>query len=244
MTRLVVRHHTPWRHRFMVAGSILVAGLTAWGLYEYGRYSVNDHYFSARAEIEQLQQTRQDLEHELDRQQGQNAIIERSYQIETTSYKELHESISGLQGEISELKEELAFYRGIVSPDESSQGLNVQDFKISHNGVERGYRYKLVLTQVLNNNLVARGTVSLGVEGLQDGELKVLDLAQLSPKKLSSMKFRFRYFQNMEGDIILPEGFIAARAIIRVKPTGKRHKKLDKAFTWTPEENKDYVGQS
>ena len=244
MTRLVVRHHTPWRHRFIVAGLILVAGLITWGLYEYGRYSVNDDYFAARGEIEQLLQDKQGLKNNLERQQEQNAIIERSYQIETSSYKELNESISGLQGEISELKEELAFYRGIVSADESSRGLSVQDFKISRNGVERGYRYKLVLTQVLNNRLIARGTVSLGVEGLQDGELKVLDLAQLSPKKLSSMKFRFRYLQNMEGDIILPEGFIAARAIIRVKPTGKRHKKLNKAFTWTPEENKDYVGQS
>jgi len=68
-----------------------------------------------------------------------------------------------------------------VSPREASRGLRLQSFTLEPNG-PRSWRYKVVLTQVLKNDRLARGTVRLKVDGLQGGNPRSLELASLTEK--------------------------------------------------------------
>lgn len=228
MNRLVVRQHDPRRMLAIAA----VAGLCAWGLFEYGRFKAEHDYGTAVSEAETLQDEAEQLNARIAGLREQNAIHERSLQIERQAFKELETTVAGLQGEISELKSELAFYRGIVAPEETAEGLRIQDFSVAPNGVERGFRYKLVLTQVLKNDTVVRGTAKVSVEGTYNGKLRVFDFGELASEGSSSLNFRFRYFQNFEGDLVLPEGFNPARVLVKVDPRGRRYRTLDKVYDW------------
>ena len=238
MSRMVVKPHNPARVALLTLGVATVLALAGWGVFEYGAYKAGYDYRSAKARAAELQDEKSALEKVIAGLREEKALLERSREVEQQAAEELNGTIAGLQDEISELKSELAFYRGIVSPKETAGGLRIQRFDVKPNGVARGYRYKLVLTQVLKNGTVARGNASVQIEGTRDGELARLSLADLGlGGKDGKLNFRFRYFQDFEGNFVLPEGFVPNRLTVEVDPRSRGHRDFEKVFDWSAEES-------
>jgi hypothetical protein len=183
-----------------------------------------------------LLQTQDHLEKRVEGLREEKAVLERAAQIERKAYNELDTTLKILQAEILEHKEELAFYRGIVSPKDSSSGLYLQNFFLSQNGDTRSYRYKVVLTQVLKNSRLISGKVKLQFDGLLHGESKVLQLRAVTAKKVRDLNYRFKYFQNVEGVVEFPEGFSLLRVKVQILPRGKQRNMIEKTIKWTFEE--------
>jgi Family of unknown function (DUF6776) len=230
---LVVKAYHPWRTRVVLALLLLVLGLAGWALFEYGRFSAGYDSFKAGKDHQGLLKHVDELENQIESLREEKAVLERDAQIERKAYDELDTTLKVLQGEILELKEELAFYRGIVSPRDAAQGLHLQRFKVEPNGKPRGFRYKVILTQVLKDDRTARGTLLIAVEGLQNNEAKVLSMQQISEKHIKELEYSFRYFQNMEGDIELPQGFKPQRVTIKVVPRNRSGQEpFEKTYDW------------
>lgn len=240
--QLKVKPHNPWKTRVFILLGLLAIGVGGWSLFDYGRYQAG--YDSHESDLERLRLVA--LADELQEQIGvlreQKAQLERAAQIERKAYNELDTNLKVLEGEILELKEELAFYRGIVSPRDASRGLRLQRFSFEPNGL-RSYHYTVVLTQVLKNDSLARGRVKLFIEGLQGNELKMLDLASLSENSVKELDYRFKYFQNLEGDLVLPKGFKPMRATAQILPGGRQADMIEKTIDWPTEENQQNVEQ-
>ena len=230
---LVVKAYHPWRSRLVLILSLVVVMLVVWALYEYGRFSAGFDSFKARDEVHALQKRADDLANQISTLREEKAVLERDAQIKHKAYDDLDTTLKVLQGEILELKEELAFYRGIVSPRDAAQGLHLQRFKVEPNGKPRGFRYKVILTQVLKEDRTARGSLLLNIEGLQGNESKVLGLQDITEKRVKELDFEFRYFQNMEGDIELPQGFKPQRVTIKLVPRNRTGQDpFEKTFDW------------
>ncbi len=233
MSHLVVKRRSVWHSRASIAGIALLGLLLAWGIYEFGRYRAGFDTVATSQTINMLQGQISKLRQQQSGLREQNAVLERSSQIERQAYKQLEGTVTGLQDEILELKEELAFYRGIISPKDATKGLKLQDFVLSGGDGERQYRFKVVLTQVLNNGTLARGNLQFEVEGLHKGETKRYTLSQMSDTKdKDGPAFRFKYFQILEGEFMLPEEFEPIKVNLTVKPKSRAHKKLTQAFDW------------
>jgi len=230
---LVVKAYHPWRSRLVAALLLVVVALLAWALFEYGRFSAGYDSIKAREEHQALQKLTDKLEDQISTLREEKAVLERDAQIKHKAYDELDTTLKVLQGEILELKEELAFYRGIVSPRDAARGLHLQRFKVEPNGKPRGFRYKVILTQVLKEDRTARGRLLLDIEGLQSNETKVLSLQDVTEKRIKELEFNFRYFQNMEGDIQLPQGFKPQRVTIKLIPRNSSSQDpVEKTFDW------------
>jgi hypothetical protein len=230
---LVVKAYHPWRTRLVVVLLLVVVMLIAWSLFEYGRFSAGFDSFKAREEHSIIQRHAEQLENQISTLREEKAVLERDAQIKHKAYDDLDTTLKVLQGEILELKEELAFYRGIVSPRDAAQGLHLQRFKVEPNGKPRGFRYKVILTQVLKEDRTARGSLLLNIEGLQNTEAKVLGLQDVSEKRIKELEFNFRYFQNLEGDIQLPQGFKPQRVTIKLIPRNRSSQDpFEKTFDW------------
>lgn len=240
---LVVKTHNPWRTRLYVLLALVMLVLACWALFEYGRFSAGFDSVDVMKERAQMISFHDELEDQIDDLREDKATLERAAQIEKQAYAELNGTLKVLQAELLELKEELAFYRGIVSPRDASAGLRLQRFQLEPNGQTRGYRAKVVLTQVLKNDRLARGQVKIEVEGLVDGQGKTLSLRDLTEKRIKVLKYNFKYFQNLEEDLILPEGFTPVRATIQVIPRRGKSKKIEKTIDWPTEEKAAYVRQ-
>ena len=88
------------------------------------------------------------------------------------------------------------------------------------------------MTQVRGSNRVARGVVDLQVQGTQDGASKTLRLKDMSPQSGNSIKFSFKYFQSVEGSLLLPVDFQPESISIDVKPNSRRLKPIHETHQW------------
>ncbi len=239
---LVVKTHHPWKNTF-IWGMVLLALIAGgWTLFDYGRYLAGYDSQAAETEISNLLEVQAELEKQIEKLREDKALLQRAAQIERKAYNELDTTLKVLQAEVLEHKEELAFYRGIVSPKDSSSGLYLQNFFLSQNGDTPTYRYKVVLTQVLKNSRLVNGKVKLQFDGLLNGEPKVLSLKDVTAKKITALNYRFKYFQNIEGIVEFPEGFSLLRVKVQILPRGRQRDMIEKTIKWTFEEKQTHVG--
>lgn len=243
MSSLIVKVHRPWVTRLFIVLIIAALMLAGWSLFEFGRFHAGYDVIDARMEQESLQTFVMELEARIVELREQNAILKRATQVERKAYADVNTSLKMLQTEILELNEELAFYRGIVSPRDASRGLRLQRYTFVSNGQNRGYRYKVVLTQVLKNDRLARGLVNFVFEGLYNSERKVLALADVTKPVIKQLNYRFKYFQNLEGDILLPDGYEPLRVIIQILPRGRKQDMITSTFNWPVKERESDVGK-
>lgn len=229
----VVKAHQPWKVRVILALLAVTMLVVGYALFEYGRFSAGYDSIEIGEEHTVLLDHLGELEDNIDELQAQKAVLERAAQIERKAYDELDTTLKVLQAEIIELKGELAFYRGIVSPKDAAHGLHLQDFHVEANGKPNGYQFKVTLTQVLKNDRSATGLIRIKIVGMQGEQSRVLDLSQVTKKSVKAINYRFRYFQSLEGQLTLPSGFTPQRVTVSVVPKDKRRKEpFEKTFNW------------
>ncbi len=232
-TTFIVRQHRPWKALF--AGILLIAayaGSSYW-LFQHAQERAGFDRMAATKERGRLQDRIEELDATREKLNAKLAVLERAGQIDRESQSKVRGEVKELQDENLELKQELAFYRGIVSPEDRKAGLKIQSFEVTNGQEPLAYHYKLILTQVLKNDKVAKGNVVLAVEGTQGGKPSRLPLSKLVQGAGDRLTFKFKFFQNFEGDIRLPEGFRAEAVTLSVVPSTKGLKKLEQRLPWS-----------
>ncbi len=232
-SRLIIKSHSRWPRRARLVLILLALGLGGWAVFLLGQQAAGLDNDSLRIERDRLRAQLTEAEAANRRLSSRVAVLERAEQIDRQAYGEVERSLRQVQDEMLELKEEVAFYRGIVSPAETASGLNVTRFSLFGMGEEGVYRFKLVLTQLRTNNRLVKGHARIAIEGVLHGKQTQLSLKEVSGGTLDRLKLRFKYFQNIEGDIVLPEGFLPSRVIVEVAPAGKGWKHFKKSFDWS-----------
>ena len=66
----------------------------------------------------------------------------------------MEKNLADLQAQVLRHREELTFYRGIVSPEDGIGGLRIQSFNVMAGAAERHYRVRLVLVQSMRQDTV------------------------------------------------------------------------------------------
>ncbi len=194
----------------------------------------------AGGELQRLSRRQGELQRRLTEVDEQNAalhqqlaILERSSEIDRRASREVRNDFARLQDKMQSLRKELAFYRGIVSPAGNKAGLTIQRFDLKPEGVPGRYAYNLMLTQIKGNEKYAQGVVEIDVEGVQDGKPKVLSFDNLRVGEVKTLKFKFRYFQDFDGQIDIPAGFAPQRLTVRAVTRGKSQPPdVEKTLPW------------
>lgn len=216
--QLVVKHHQPhkpWVLAILVVALFIVA---VWGAFVYGEWRAGFDRSAAAS----MRGTIGDLNQQNTQLQEQITAMQREAEVDRSARLQVQQSLESLQGKVAGLQEELQFYKGIVSPNAAEEGLRVQSLKFAGGGAPRLYHYHLVLVQVRTREFKVSGRVSIKIYGAQDGKPVILDAASLVPKGSpnAAFNFAFQYFQNLEGDTLLPEGFQPGRVEITILENG------------------------
>lgn len=153
--------------------------------------------------------------------------------VDSLSGQKLTETIKQLQNYRHQLESELKFYRNIMSPELERHGLTIDDFILAKSKEGKGIRFKLVLTQLGGQEKVLKGQASMRLHGSLNGSAKVYAFRELGALNAKDFRFRFRYFQNIEGEINIPEGFVAKHVIVEAKTRGlKKNQSVRKQIIW------------
>lgn len=168
------------------------------------------------------------------RQLRQNvATLRRSDQISRSANTELQASLAEREEEVSGLRADVAFYERLVGATGQRRGLSVHEavFEPEEGGT---WRYTVTLTQNLNRGAISKGEARVSVEGVSQGRLRSLGWEELLQKPgAPGQPFSFRYFQQLEGSVMLPEGFTPQRVRVQLRSDGST---VDQAFPWQARE--------
>jgi len=229
--RLVVKPHRPWKDGLTYAGAALAVAALAWAAFEYGRWRAGYDHVGAAREQARLTAALRGAQADNAALTDRVALLARSSEIDETARAQVKGSITELQDEILELREELAFYRGIVAPDDSG-GLRIQSLKLMRGAEDRHWRFRLVLIQSIKQEQRANGTVAVTVHGVRGGAAATLPWSAVAAKPTVPLGYSFKYFQDFEGDLLLPVGFTPGRIEIEVQPRGGGEV-VHRSFEWS-----------
>lgn len=211
----------------------VVVAVFGYLVFEFGRIQANYNIVDEREERQVYEDHIAGLNAEIVSLKEEVALLETNRDIDREAYKEVDASLIALQAKIQEQKDAIAFYRGIVSPEDGTAGLKVQDLELTRGDTERAYNVRLVLVQSLKHDRNVTGDVSLSVEGEQGGEAATYAYSQLLPDKAdSSWPFSFRYFQDFDREIVLPDGFTPERITIRVRSKTRSIDSIEETYSW------------
>ena len=212
---------------------VVLIGVFGYLVFEFGRIQANYNIVDAAAERQNFENRIEGLQAEIVALKEQVVLLETHREIDKEAYKDVETSLMTLQAKIQEQTDAIAFYRGIVSPTDGAAGLRVQDLRLTRGSVERAYNVRLVLLQSLKHDRKVSGDVKLTVVGDQGGAEARIDFAQLLPADASkNWPFSFRYFQDFDREIILPDGFTPERINIEVLSKTRSIDSIEKTFAW------------
>ncbi|MDH3432699.1 MAG: hypothetical protein OEM60_02455, partial [Gammaproteobacteria bacterium] len=203
-------------------------------VFEFGRIQANYNIVDVRNERQAYEIRIADLESNIVALKEEVALLETHRDIDREAYKDVETGLATLQAKIQEQADAIAFYRGIVSPADGSAGLRVQDLRLTRGESERAYNIRLVLVQSLKHDRKVTGDVSLTIEGEEAGEAATYDYSQLQPADTSaSWPFGFRYFQDFDREIVLPDGFTPEKITIEVRSKTRSIDSIEESYSWT-----------
>ena len=160
------------------------------------------------------------------------ATLKRSDQISRQANADLQGTLAERDEEIAGLRADIAFYERFVGATAQRHGLNVHELKLEPQRDPQVWHFVATLTQNLNRGAVNRGRLLLALEVSEGGKMRRLDWNTLRQQQSApGVDYSFKYFQQVEGDILLPEGVKPVRVVVRLVPVSGAS--VEQSFTWS-----------
>ncbi|MGM0434943.1 MAG: DUF6776 family protein [Pseudomonadota bacterium] len=165
-------------------------------------------YQAADEGLETVREKRDRLQEEVTEYRRELLKLERDQEVDRHSLREAQSTIRELEQALQERKSEISFYKSIMAPDDLETGLQVFRMDLDPTSNPDRWRYNLVLSQIGDNNRFVSGHVKVHLVGYVGEERQRLPLHRISDSREDNeIDFRFRYFQSVDGDMTIPDGF-------------------------------------
>jgi cell division protein FtsB len=159
---------------------------------------------------------------------AQLAVAERQLQVERATSSNVVKEMALLQDEIMQLKEDVAFYKGILAERGGVGAPQLQGVKIVKTPKPSEYRYEIGLAQTGSKAKTMRGTLYLTLQGLQDGKnvSRMIDLGE----QQAGMMVSFKKYRQVDGVFSIPESMQAKSLLVEFLETGATRPGLSQTF--------------
>jgi hypothetical protein len=206
--RVAVRASRPWYWRLLFPSIAVVAGyvLAYWQL-------SNGEHFQAAAESEQVQALVVQL-----------VSAERRLQVERAAQINVAKEIAALQDEMLTLKEEVVFYKSILTESATPGELKLHSVKLAKGSSPGEYHYHILLVQSGLHDKMVQGKLQLILQATQDGETITQHVEP--PGQQHGIVVSFKYYQRIDGIFNIPAGMQGQSLLVELAELGEKRPKL------------------
>jgi hypothetical protein len=216
---LVVTRTDPRRRRRIVLALLLLWIASLLAAYETARRYAVPNYHALQGQSDSARRELTELRDQTQRLSQRVAVLRRAEQVARTANVALQATLAERDEELAGLRSDLAFYQRLTGGEGRRQGLAVHSVALRPIPGSTAFAFQLTLTQNLNTARLLKGTARLRVDGVQGNRLASLGWADLrQDPQAPPLDYEFRYFQQIGGDLILPEKFVPNRIRVRVRP--------------------------
>lgn len=220
LQKLVLVPYRPFRNLSLgIGGVILIIAAALGGMYAGSRYS-SSVVGATPDEVKRLRQTVRMYADQSQAIRDEAAVAHHDREIVLGATEQLRQENKNLLETIATLEDQVAMYKKLLSPRSGAvAGLSVDRLDLRRSAAG-GVSYRLLLLQASSGAAQISGTLEARFVG--GGRSVVLPVGD--------NRFDFQYFQSLNGEWHLPEGFRPERVDIVLKP-GKGTP-VQKSFRW------------
>ncbi len=226
--RMKVVPHRPLKNAFIILALFVFVGAALVATYFYAQ----DKASSERLSIQEAQELRAQLEtlnHELSESKRELAKYQLNAQVDHQAGEELRKRVMVLRDEKAALERDVQVYRILTSKKSTNpKGISFGIFSVSALA-ENKKQFKLVVQKLAEGDDDFSGQLQVLVVGQQDGNEIKKSLHELVVSKTDAesmaenIPLNFKFFQAIECEIVLPDGFVPARVELEVKSSSGRN---------------------
>lgn len=219
----------------MVAGILLLV-IAAFLL---GRWSIWHERGTAVVERNELRQLTTEQNKELAELRRKVLVSESNSAVDKKAHQDIQQTVLNQNALIAKLENELHFYQRVIAPEKVDRGLRIDTFDLKPLEEDpRKVDFRLVVTQVTDNNTFIEGRALVSLIGTQGKTQEVtLPLKDVSPDiNELAIRFRFKFFQNIVGQIQLPEDFEPEKVQVILQSTGNKAMRIQTEYNWPSKE--------
>jgi len=214
----------PLLRRLLLAAGALVLLASLFGAWGIWATLIDDDGRPTVAQVRALQG-------QVDALEQRTATLARSDQITRDANRDLQGALAARDEEIAGLRADVAFYERFVGPNAQRRGLAVHELRLVAQ-TDQAWQFTATLTQSVNRDADNSGQLRISVEGTRSGRLQRLEWPQLRQQAdAPGVPYSFKYFQQVQGDLVLPQDFQPVRIIATLVPA--RGTAVEQSFPWT-----------
>ncbi len=200
-------------------------------------YRLGNFYHSYQVKtIKQQNERLASLYQQQEQQHSRINTLEVELEVERLANQGSQQLLKSMEKEHYQVKKELAFYEKVMAPEKRADGLVIENFSLWASESENHYLFRISLVQQQLKKSSAKGYVNFTIAGSLDNKPAELTFAKVSTQKRAKLDFSFKYFQIIEGEIELPENFIAEKVSVSATiPKGRWQKyyRIDESYLWS-----------
>jgi hypothetical protein len=171
------------------------------------------------------------MNEQLSRSRSRLVVLEQEAEVLRQANRLLRNDESDRQAEMGRLQSELEFYGKLAGTGGAISGLDLYRAEIIATESDRVYQFVLTLTQNIRRASIISGQARIDVEGTREDRPVTLNWLQLTDGETPEPDFRFKYFQQLEGYLTLPEDFRPTRLLVSLQASDRKQP-VRRDFNW------------
>ena len=211
--------------------TVLFISVLLFVVYQLAVTKVQPDVPEMKEHIEFLGQELAVLSERFERSQARQTVLEQETEIVRSANRLLREEESRRQAELNRLQTELDFYHRLAGSGGEQAELAVYEAELIATESPRVFRFILTLTQNIRRASIISGKASMDVEGTLENRPVTLYWPQLSDGSTTEPTFGFKYFQQLQGYLALPEDFSPIRLRVTLEVKDQREP-VGRTFDW------------
>ena len=228
--RMTVRTHVAWYWRWL--GISVVAAVTlamaAW-MYDAGRRFAGFDQSEIVEELTRLRSSVSKMEIESKRLRAESHASEARLKIEQSAQQQLTLRVRQLVGENTRLKEDLAFFEGLMPNEQRLESVTIHRFKVDAGPMSGEYHYRLLFTQGGKRTKEYQGAIKILIDLQYQGRNDIIVATGRDIGADGLRKLNFKFFRRVEGSFRVPSGAKVRAVQVKVYKKGSTDASVTKS---------------
>ncbi|MEE8057723.1 MAG: DUF6776 family protein [Pseudomonadales bacterium] len=231
--RSIVVQDRPGQRLLIIVSLVALMVVLALSAYWFGGKSIRGNYQTLSNRYQESIQQLEIAEVKYEDVSQQLANITLGADIDRQAVDNVRAVVREHKQTITGLNEKISFYKGLMAPTERERGLGIRSWEVYPTGDPQRFQFKLVMQQLALKHTVLKGDVTVELVGRQAEQELSFSLDILSEQvEGGNIKLRFKYFQYIDGELKLPEGFVVQRVDIVARATVPKAVRVEKHYGW------------
>ena len=232
--RLSLVRYDPWQRFIRAVYLLLFTAAVAGGCFFAGQYASLNERRALIEERDQLQEQVIEANQETRGFRQRVGALEKGGEVDRQAAEGIRQTVKSLKAQVSTLEEEVSFYKGIMAPSGQDKGLRISKIDIQPLDQDDKFRYSIMMTQVADNSSYIKGVAAVNFVGIEAGKRKIIPLRELDDQVNElGVKFSFRYFQEIAGEVKLPANFKVEQVQVVLQSSGSKAQRVEETIEWS-----------